>query len=359
VSDLTRPSHFAKVFALIVLGGVTNLFGDHNANAWKEITSKAANGDPTYQFILGQMYAEGSQVPQNYNEAIKWTHRAAIRNNRNAQCYLGYLYLEKIGLIKRAASSRWYRETSESFQTIANLNQSSPREISEAARWFERAAVGGHTEAQCCIGKFYALGIGVRRNDLNAMNYYRRAAKQGHRDAQFLLAEMLISGFLRNYTEAFQLFKDSAEQGDCEAAYYLAQLYDCGYGTTPNAQTAMQWYQRASAGGSARASLWLAWSYYHGRGVKKDMSKSAQLFLQAARKGSGEAQKQTGLMYYHGLGVKKSLSDSYSWYHIASCQGLTDCGKTRDAIGKLMTPQEHETAKRFILNHLTATNDHP
>jgi uncharacterized protein len=347
---------FCRFTLFTALGGgliAGNLFAGLKDSALKEIFSQASRGDPTYQLILGQMYAEGADVPQNYNEAIKWTHRAANRNNRNAQYYLGNLYLEKAGLIKHCEFTTWYRETPVQLQTFANLNQSSSKEISEASRWFERAAVGGHAGAQCCIGRFYALGIGVRRNDLNAMNYYRRASRQGHREAQFLLAEMLTIGFLRNYTEAFQLFKASAEQGDSEASYYFALLHERGLGTVADLPIAKLWYQRASSGGSMRASLWLAWSYFYGRGVKKDLVKSAQLFLQVAQSGTSEAQKQIALMYFQGMGIKKNLPESYRWFHLAACQGQADCAKARDSVGKLMKPHEHEAARRLIESYFS------
>jgi TPR repeat protein len=43
----------------------------------QELKNKALAGDTDAQFNLGQMYRKGEDVPQNYQEAVKWFKKAA------------------------------------------------------------------------------------------------------------------------------------------------------------------------------------------------------------------------------------------------------------------------------------------
>ena len=49
-------------------------------------------------------------------------------------------------------------------------------EYSEAAKWCRRAAEQGHAEAQYNLGALYMLGHGVPRNDAEATKWFRRVA---------------------------------------------------------------------------------------------------------------------------------------------------------------------------------------
>jgi TPR repeat protein len=51
-------------------------------------------------------------------------------------------------------------------------------------RWFRKAAEQGHTDAQNNLGGMYAEGRGVPQDDAEAVRWFRKAAEQGHTDAQ-------------------------------------------------------------------------------------------------------------------------------------------------------------------------------
>ena len=58
----------------------------------------------------------------------------------------------------------------------------------------QQAAKQGNTDAQCCLGDFYATGQGVLQNDLMAAHWYRLAAQQGHHIALFKLGNIYEQG---------------------------------------------------------------------------------------------------------------------------------------------------------------------
>ena len=55
--------------------------------------------------------------------------------------------------------------------------------------WFCNAAEQGHAEAQFALGKLYASGYGMKKNDELATTWFRKAAEQGHSLAKRMLSE--------------------------------------------------------------------------------------------------------------------------------------------------------------------------
>jgi TPR repeat protein len=52
----------------------------------------AENGNLDAQINLANMYFDGSGVPQDYKESVKWYRLAADRGSVDAQIALGFLY---------------------------------------------------------------------------------------------------------------------------------------------------------------------------------------------------------------------------------------------------------------------------
>ena len=52
--------------------------------------------------------------------------------------------------------------------------------ISEAAKWYGRAAENGNADAQKAIGDLYLKGFWGKKNSAKAATWYRKAAEQGH-----------------------------------------------------------------------------------------------------------------------------------------------------------------------------------
>ena len=130
-------------------------------------------GDAEAQFQLGD--TNGDEVPRNDAEAKNWYRKAARLGSVDAEDVLATL---------------------------------------EMVKWYRLAAEQGDAEAQFQLGKMYANGDGVARDDAEAVKWYRKAAEQGDAGAQFVLGEMYTKGqgVPRNNTEAAKWFKKSNEQ---------------------------------------------------------------------------------------------------------------------------------------------------
>jgi len=69
----------------------------------------AAQGDAKAQSYLGILYARGSGVSQNDQEAAKWFHKAAVKGDVKAQFSLGVMYDAGRGVAKNhVVACAWY-----------------------------------------------------------------------------------------------------------------------------------------------------------------------------------------------------------------------------------------------------------
>ena len=56
--------------------------------------------------------------------------------------------------------------------------------IKKAIRWYRKAAEQGHAEAQVNMVFYSIQGIGVDRDTIQAVEWYRKAAEQGDKSAK-------------------------------------------------------------------------------------------------------------------------------------------------------------------------------
>lgn len=133
----------------------------------EEIRPLADRGVAVAQYNLGLMYANGQGVPQDYEEAFKWTRLAADQGHAMAQINLGLIYANGLGV---------------------------PQSFKEAFKWTQLAANQGNTSAQCHLGDAYAKGLGIPQNYRKALQWYRLAADSGDAEGQYRLGAMYHDG---------------------------------------------------------------------------------------------------------------------------------------------------------------------
>lgn len=132
-----------------------------------------------------------------------------------------------------------------------------------AVRLLEPLAAGGNPIAQTRLGLLYYHGHGVRESDAMALRWFERAARQGHAEAQFHLANLHAYGLSEvpagqdAQRLAAQWYFEAARQGHAEAQYSLGILFLTGSGVQPSPEEAHKWIARAGAQGHADAKRWL------------------------------------------------------------------------------------------------------
>lgn len=146
----------------------------------------------------------------------------------------------------------------------------------------------GDTFAQISIGYMLSQGLGVAKNEKEAIKWYEKAALKGDSDAQ----------------------------------YNIGCMYETGRGSKQDYNKALEWYSKSAEQGNKFAQEKLGSLYYKGNGVEVDYKKAVHWYTKSAEQGYSQAQNFLGVMYVNGLGVKKDLDKGYEWILEAAKQGL-------------------------------------
>jgi len=150
------------------------------------------------------------------------------------------------------------------------------------------ATFGFTVEARSQAGENanFQAGIAAYKADDLALAYkeFLAAAKEGHADSQFNVALMYERGIGvgKDEKEAVLWYGKAASQGNAAAQFNLGVLYENGRGTEVDFAKANEWYRKASAQGDALAIGNLGMLYMRGQGVKENKVVGVALLLRSA-----------------------------------------------------------------------------
>ena len=201
----------------------------------------------------------------------------------------------------------------------------------------EYAAANGHAVAQWKLGRMYADGDGVGRNDLRAFEYFRGIA-DAHADDTPGTPQ---SRFVANAFVALGLYyldgvPNSPVKADPERAREMFH-YAASYFADPDAQ-----YN-------------LGRLYLSGRGTVKDPKQAARWFGLAANKGHHEAQALLGSILFKGEVVPRQAALGLMWLTLASdSAGAPEkwIRELHDAAFKQASDDERQLALLFLERRL-------
>jgi TPR repeat protein len=141
------------------------------------------------------------------------------------------------------------------------------------------------THAQAKENANFEAGIAAyQANNLPlAYKEFLAAAKEGHADSQFNVALMYEQGIgvAKDEKEAVVWYGKSATQGNSAAQYNLGVLYENGRGTVIDYAKAHKWYRAASVQGDALAIGNLGMLYVRGQGVKENKVAGVALLMES------------------------------------------------------------------------------
>ena len=167
------------------------------------------------------------------------------------------------------------------------------------------AARAGNVNAQYRLGGMYSKGLGVKKDYAAAIEWYRKAAEQGHATAAYLLGLTCangLGGIVRDDVAAVQWFQKAAEQGYASAQFDLGVMYDSGRGVAQDNPTAAHWYQKAAVQGNASAQCNLGVMYMNGCGVVQDDAAAVQWFKKSTDQGNLTALRNLRILRANGRG---------------------------------------------------------
>ena len=107
-------------------------------------------------------------------------------------------------------------------------------------------------------------------------------------DTQFELAQHYFkgSGIKQDYAKALDWYAKAAEQGHAGAMFKVGQCFYKGLGTDEDRAEALKWYEKAGDSGHSQAAFTAGNMYYTGDGTEKDIYK-AKAWLEKSREHKG------------------------------------------------------------------------
>src|SRR5688500_9152855 len=96
--------------ALLAAGLLSPCAHPQQSDKLREDQVKAARGDVVAQRKLGTSYYYGNGVEKNLTEAVKWWRKAAVQGDAEAQFNVGACYYNGTGVEKNLTEGvEWYR----------------------------------------------------------------------------------------------------------------------------------------------------------------------------------------------------------------------------------------------------------
>jgi TPR repeat protein len=228
--------------------------------AMKWIRKSTEQGFAMAQFCMGAMFiGQVEGIEKNLEEAEKWFRQAAEQGLVRAQIYLA-LYCDNYDALNSNAEAQY--ELAQSYDRNS-WDYDVERNITEAIKWYHKAAEQGHAKAQVVLGAYYYVGEEeIEQNKEEAIKWFRKAAEQGNIEA---LASLVLFCEDKN---ALRTLMEIAGDGDMEAQCYLGDAYLKGNGIEKNVSEAIKWLSQSSEQGHAGASETLYHMYSKGDGVE-------------------------------------------------------------------------------------------
>jgi TPR repeat protein len=205
------------------------------------------------------------------------------------------------------------------------------------------AADDGHPVAQWKLGRMYAAGDGVVRDDLRAFDYFSRIAKDHAEDNPSSPQSAIVAN-------AFVAL----------ARYYLSGIPNSAVKSDPDRAREMLYYA-ASYFGSADAQYDLARLYLKGtNATPNELTYGTRWLGLAAEKGQRQAQALLGQMLFNGDRLPPQRARGLMWMALA-CDGVpTDEAWIKESYAQALsraTEDDRAMAAQLLKSRLQGRRD--
>lgn len=225
-----------------------------------------------------------------------------------------------------------------------------PKDEAEAVKWFRKAAEKGHAKAQYNLGICYFQGHGVEEDGPEAGEWFRKAAEQGLAASQHNLGYFYENGITlpKDESEAVKWYRRAADQGYANSQHSLGHFYLKGITLPKDEAEAVKWFRKAAEQGYADSQNSLGYIYEKGVGTTKDVAEAVKWYGKAAEQGKAEGMYNLGLIYSLGEGLPKDYVRAYKWLTICASGGNPQAISLRGTFENSMSQEEIAEAQRLV-----------
>lgn len=277
----------------------------------------AEAGDVPAMLWLAECFERGEGCTTSAYDAANWYQRAAASQDPHAMAELGRCCLYGIGLeedveagmrlLRQAAEAGWSPALAELegyyYQRALHLQAEAGLEAGEQvleciADDYRRAAELGHQRAAYRLALCHQHGLGVVQDDLQAMNWLRKAA--GLMEAKLAMGDMYYYGHgpapqQRDLCAALGWYQQAVEQQeDAYAMYSLGHCLLHGEGcpaSEASRQRGLHWLEKAAQLGEVHAQYELGHAHVLGATAAADPQRGQYWLGLAAAQGHAAARE--------------------------------------------------------------------
>jgi TPR repeat protein len=220
-----------------------------------------------------------------------------------------------------------------------------------------RLAYGGDGKVMALLGRLYATGSGVVRDDTEAVLWYRRGAEAGNAVAMTALGTMALEGrgMPKDAQEGVRWLTAAADKNHLEAMHRLARLLADGKIVDRNAPEAIRLFSKAAESGYVVSMVDLGLMYARGDGIASDPIKAASWYKRAADLGNSAGMVNLGLLHAQGKGVALDPETAVALYRksvgLGNSAGMHNLAWMLDS-GKGVERKSPEEAADLIMKSL-------
>lgn len=247
---------------------------------------QASKGDFAASFGLARVHYDGG--------------RGMKRDLKQAKTYfmeVARQYWDRNGNIKSDVTRGMEKLAAKSAGYLGRMflrGEGMEQSFSKAKIWFTRGLANGDALCQYSLGLMYRDGLGVERNIKKASEYFGAAADQDLAVAQTNLGILFLDQ--GDIVTATLYFDHAARNGHIEAYYYLAELNHQGIGRDQNCATAAVQYKIVA---EKAESIWGSVGEANDAYDEGDNQKALVHYLMAAEQGSENAQANVAWLLDH------------------------------------------------------------
>lgn len=153
-------------------------------------------------------------------------------------------------------------------------------------------------------------------------------------------------GMKANIKKAIEWYAKAAGQGHAAAQSRMGQAYEDGTVVQRDMEEALKWYRLAAAQGHADTQNHLGFLYFVGRRVPHDDQQAEQWLRKAAEQGHPTAQSYLGIMFTGKSSLPADYIQAHMWLQLSEEGGYGLAAMQREDLERRMTSTQIEEAKR-------------
>ena len=152
-------------------------------------------------------------------------------------------------------------------------------------------------------------------------------------------------GVPQDDARAVEKIRDAAKWGHADALYLLAQAYDEGRGVAADPAKAMEYFHQAAMKGVDEAQYRYGRAYLDGDNVKAEPAWGMTWVAKAADAGLPRAQYDLAVALKEGIGMPADATDALAWAILAEQGGVAEAAELRAGLADEVSEVARLTAE--------------